>query len=117
MDSGSTSSSDDSLYADTEWEGSDQITRKPKHTTNKHQRSKAKNCSDSKTPGQERQLVTEDAPNKISHEVEEKQNQESNDRRNRKSQNTEAGRITKSYECRTPTKLETELEQEERQQN
>ena len=29
-DSGSTSSSDDSSYADTEWEDSDKITRKPK---------------------------------------------------------------------------------------
>ena len=46
-----------------------------------------------------------------------KQNQESNNHRNRKSQNTEAGRITNAYECRTPTKLEIELEQEERQQN
>ena len=79
MDSGSTSSSDDSSYADTRWEDSDQITRKPKHSTNKYQRSKAKNHSDSKTPGQERQLVTEDGPKKKSHGFEEKQNQESND--------------------------------------
>ena len=97
MDSGSTSSSDDTSYADTEWEDSDQITRKPKHSTNKHQRSKAKNHSDSKTPGQERQLATEDEPKKKSHEVEEKQNQESNNCRKRKSQNTGAGRITKAY--------------------
>ena len=119
MDSGSTSSSDDSSYADTEWEDSNQITRKPKRPTNKHQRSRAKNHSDSKTPGQERQLVSEDGPKK-SQEVEEtltyKQNQESNNRQNRNSQSTKAGRVTNAYECRTPTKLEMELEQEERQQ-
>ena len=104
MGSGSASSSDDSSYADTEWEDSDQTTRKTKHSTNKRQRSKAKNHSDSKT-GQERQLVVEDRPKKKSRY---KQNQESNDCRNRKSQNTEAGRITNAYECRTPTKLEIE---------
>ena len=82
--------------------------------------SNVKNHSESKTVGQERQLVSEDGPKK-SHEVEEtlsyKQNQESSNHRNRNSQNTEDGRITHAYECRTPTKLEMELEQEERQQN
>ena len=78
--------------------------------------SKAKDHSDSKTIGQERQLVAEDGLTKKLQEVEEtliyKQNQESNNHRNRKSQNTEAGRITNTYKCRTPTKLEIELEQQ-----
>ena len=83
MDSGSDGRSDDSLYADTAWEDSDQITRNPKPSTNcnKHQRLKAKNHSNSKTLGQERQLVAEDGAKEKSHEVEETsytQNQESN---------------------------------------